>query len=827
MPQPDEVRNRNNDDFFSAQTYWELYTSLCELYPEGAFTLDRDGVFKSVNSKAMDMLGYAQAELAKEFNQLVTEDYRSEVLRRFEDALMGNPQNYYCEIIHQNGRPVQFNLTHIPIWHNGEIIGVFGIAKNLTMMNQKESELLQITKSLNLAQEIARIGSWDYDVRNSYVYCSDPLYRILGINKEEGFKTTYENLLGMVCQEDRERFHAQFERLLRTGEEMDLTYSIEKPDHTIMTAHVRAIARTDKDGNIARVIGILHDISEIVFTANRLKESEEKFETVAKNLDVGIFSVDILTGQVAYSSPAVEKLSGFPLQAFLSGQVKWEDLIYQEDVKGYREQQSRLSEGEMLYHQYRIVDAASEIKWIEDKTFPILNEKGQLIRLDGIVQDISERKRNEEKVHFFAYHDYLTELPNRRMFDQKLEQFIADGQGEHRRFALFYLDLDRFKYVNDTLGHEVGDRLLCEISKRLSSKLGESFLFRIGGDEFTIIQQLITAEDPVRLARQVIQEVEKPFQIEGYEIHITTSIGISIYPDDGTTLSKLKMYADAALYRAKELGKNGVQFFNKSLYIQSYKLFSMENDLRKALQNDEFCLYYQSRVDTLTGTIVGAEALIRWRHPQKGLVPPSAFIPLAEEIGIINEISYWVIHQVCKQLKAWKEAGYSLVPISINLPAKTLMKADLIVNIKEKLAGHSVSPSLLEIEITENSLMSNEGSGLSAIQQLREIGIAISIDDFGTGYSSIGYLKQFKVDYLKIDRSFIREIQNNAEDLTITQSIILLAKGFGLKVVAEGVESDEQRELLQSLNCHYMQGYLFSKPLPVDSFTGLLSRSRP
>ncbi|WP_052353801.1 putative bifunctional diguanylate cyclase/phosphodiesterase [Neobacillus jeddahensis] len=563
-------------------------------------------------------------------------------------------------------------------------------------------------------------------------------------------------------------------------------------------------------------------ITERDLAESKLKASEERFEMIFKNLDVGIWSMNFPSMEVVFASPALEKLTGYSIQSFLTGEMPWSKLIHPDDYNEYVALQQKLQHGEMIQHQYRIMDIHGTIKWIEDKTFPVLNEDGHLIRLDGIVQDISERKRYEERINYLAFHDYLTELPNRRLFDQRLEELISNYQSDRDKFALFYLDMDRFKFVNDTLGHEIGDALLREISQRLSSIAGNKAVFRAGGDEFTIIQLNIDAMDPVMFGQEVIHEIEKPFEIEGYELHMTTSIGISIFPDNGETLKMLKMNADAALFRAKELGKNNVQLFTKSLNTESYKRFTLESDLRKAIPREEFILHYQPRVDTLTGEMVGAEALIRWNHPSLGLVSPGEFIPLAEETGVIHDMSDWVIRQVCQQLQEWKEAGYPLVPISINLSEKTLMKADIVEKIKRKLARYCISPSLIEIEITEDSLIKNEGTALATIQQLREMGLAIALDDFGTGYSSIGYLKKFKVDCIKIDRSFIKHIDDNIEDSTIVQSIILLAKGLRLKIVAEGVETLDQWEVLKYLNCHYIQGYLFSKPLPAERLAQLL-----
>lgn len=816
------VQSHNNHQLLLDDLQSEYYSLIFDHYPDAIFTFDRNGSFLSANHNVEKFIGYKLNELkGRTFNYLIKEEYIDEVLMYFQRALMGEQQNYHCEVFHKDGHTVHLNVTNIPIKVKGNIVGVYGFAKNQTTLNQKEAELLKITKSLNLAQEVAKIGSWDFDVKTNLFYCSDPLYSILGIQKNKDIIPNYEILLGMICLEDQAIVDYHFQQAKKTGCKMDLEYRIQRHDGSIITVHIRAVAKKDHNGKVSRIIGILYDISDRVIIENRLKESEEKFETIANNLDVGIWSLDCLTNQIVYASPATEKLTGYKSEDFLSGKMIWKNLIHPNDLMLYTSLQSKLLDGEILHHQYRIIAANGEFKWIEDKTFPILNSEGHLVRLDGIVQDISERKMNEEKIKYLAYHDYLTELPNRLMFDQMLDQLTSD---ENEKFALFYLDMDRFKFVNDTLGHEIGDALLREISRRISSIVGKNEIFRVGGDEFAIIQTDIVAKAPIQLAKEIISEIKKPFLIEGYEIHITTSIGISLFPDDGDAVKKLKMNSDAALYRAKELGKNNVQLFTKSLDIERYKMYRLENDLRKAIEREEFTLHYQPKVDTFTKEIIGAEALIRWNHPELGMVSPGEFIPLAEETDFINEISDWVIQQVCKQQHEWAEKGNQLVPISINLTAKTLMKADLVLKIKECLAKYSLSPSLIEIEITEDSLIKNEGSAVSTIRLLKNLGLSIAIDDFGTGYSSIGYLKKFKVDHIKIDRSFLKEINENIEDSTIVQSIILLAKGFCLKVVAEGVETEEQWELLKLLNCHYIQGFLFSKPLPEEQFGNLLPR---
>ncbi|WP_462410809.1 EAL domain-containing protein [Neobacillus sp. Marseille-QA0830] len=800
----------------------DFYSLIFQHYPDAIFTVDIEGNFLNINDKVEDIIGYKPEELTGGFHHLVNERELGNVLNHFELALKGEPQNYHCAVIHKQGHLVHVYITTIPIKVNGEIIGLYNFAKNLTDLYQKETELLKITNSLNLAQEVAKIGSWDCDTETENVYCSKSLLAILGINNQDTVPT-YDLLLQMALPEDRERIDRHFNRTKQTGADLDLEFKFLRPDSSIMTVHLRGVAKKDSNGRVHRIIGVIYDISEQVIIQKRLMDSEKKFETIAGNIDVGIWSMDVLKNKIVYGSPGLVAITGYTAESFLSGQKSWAEIIHPDDRKAYWNRQEKLINGEMIVHQYRILHANGEVKWIEDKTFPILNTSGQLIRLDGIVQDISDRKRNEEEINFYAFHDYLTELPNRRMFDKKLKELISECQETNDKFALFYLDLDRFKFVNDTLGHEMGDRLLREISKRLASLSGDQAVFRLGGDEFAIIHRNLLEQDPVLLGKEIVHEIEKTALIESYEIHITTSVGISIFPEDGETIKQLIANSDAALYRAKELGKNNAQLFSKSLNIEAYKKFILENDLRRAIQREEFILHYQPKVDALTGDVIGAEALIRWNHSNLGLVPPAEFIPLAEETGLINEMSSWVIQQVCKQLREWEMLGLPRVPVSINLSAKTLRKADLVPNIQGCLIAYSIPPGLIEIEITEDSLIKTGGSALLTIQQLRDLGLSIAIDDFGTGYSSIGYLKKFKVDTIKIDRSYIKDIYENSEDSTIVQSIILLARGLRLKIVAEGVETEKQWEILKRLDCHYLQGFLFSKPVPAEQFTTMLA----
>ncbi|NWQ44415.1 EAL domain-containing protein [Bacillus sp. EB106-08-02-XG196] len=579
------------------------------------------------------------------------------------------------------------------------------------------------------------------------------------------------------------------------------------------------------NGKIVGVYGIAKDITELKLTEARLKENEVQFHHIFNSLDVGVWSWDIRQHKLLYVSKAIETISGMNPLDFKKGFRNWKELIHPEDRAEFKMNQIELRNGIPCQYQYRIMDVMGNVKWIDARTFPVLNSEGELVRLDGLITDISKKKLEDEKINFYAYHDYLTGLPNRRKFEEELEKTIINKKEKAEKFALLYLDLDRFKFVNDTLGHSVGDELLKKVSNRLSKRLRpHDHLARLGGDEFAIIlNQLGDANETITIASSIIIDIERYFKVNEYDLHITTSIGIGIYPQDGQTVSELLANTDVALYRAKVMGKNNSQLYSPSMNIESYKQFVLENDLRSAVFDKEFILHYQPKVDPKTRQTIGAEALIRWNHPEWGMLSPAEFIPLAEETNIIFELGDWVLSTVCKQINQWKIEGKPIVPVSINISAKRFLKDDLVTKLVKILDETNVETKWLEFEITETSIIQNEEKSLAMINLLKEIGITISLDDFGTGYSSISYLKKFKVDFLKIDRSFINGIQSCSDDEAIVKSILHLAHDLNMKVVAEGVETEEQLAFLLQHQCDVIQGFLFSKPLEAEGFMELLS----
>lgn len=462
------------------------------------------------------------------------------------------------------------------------------------------------------------------------------------------------------------------------------------------------------------------------------------------------------------------------------------------------------------------------------------------VSLERSIRYAIERKKNEEKIKFLAYYDHLTHLPNRTLFINKLNSALAHAKRYNRILAVMFIDLDNFKLINDTLGHKVGDLLLTEIAKRMHSVIRNSdiktqndmesfidFVARFGGDEFTIaLTEIKQYDDASVVARRIVNALLPVYDIEGHELHITCSIGMSLYPLDGSDVDTLLKYADMAMYHAKKKGKNNFQYFKESMNDSVLKKFSLEKDMRKAVKNNEFSLYYQPIMDIQTGALIGLEALIRWIHPEKGVIPPDSFIEAAEENMLIIPIGEWVIKEVCRQYKHWHDAGLMPIPISVNLSLNQFYQQNLIKNISQYLGELNIEDDFLSTEITELIFMEDAEFSLNKINKLIKMGIGIAIDDFGTGFSSFKSLKQIPIKTLKIDRLFIHSITSSESDSSIVSAMILMGHSMKVKVVAEGVETVEQLKMLRQLKCDAVQGYLLSKPMPGPDVVEVLDKEK-
>lgn len=464
---------------------------------------------------------------------------------------------------------------------------------------------------------------------------------------------------------------------------------------------------------------------------------------------------------------------------------------------------------------------------------------GRVVQMHGTLQDITERKAAEDKMHYLAMYDALTGLPNRQLHHDQLERSVNRAQRDGSNLAVMFIDLDRFKRINDTLGHATGDLLLKEVASRLSGCLRASDYIacehgagengpvdrvaRLAGDEFTItLDTLRDPKDAARVAQRILAELARPFVLNGEEVVVTASVGIAIFPQDGQQAAMLLKNADAAMYQAKQLGKNTYQFFAGEMNAAAVARLKMESDLRHALERGELCLHYQPKIDVLSDRIAGVEALMRWQHPERGMVSPGQFIPVAEEAGLIVEMGEWVLEEACRQMKAWRDAGLPDIEMAINLASPSFRQPDLVARVAAALRQNGVEPSRLCLEATESILMRDADATLTTLRALRELGVKLSVDDFGTGYSSLSYLHRFPLHQLKIDRSFVNEVTVSSDDAAIVAAIVSLANTLKLEVVAEGVETLDQVHRLIDQGCRVMQGFYFSKPLPAQDLTNLL-----
>ncbi|MCU0533772.1 MAG: EAL domain-containing protein [Hydrococcus sp. Prado102] len=563
---------------------------------------------------------------------------------------------------------------------------------------------------------------------------------------------------------------------------------------------------------------LTQEILERQKAEKRLQESEERLESILNSLQEMVWSVSAITFKLLYINPAAEQIYDRPLSEFYTNPNLWLEATHPEDrPKLERSYQTVLEKGSFEL-EYRILRLDGEVRWVCDRSRVIYDERGVPLRIDGITEDITERKRTEEQLIHDALHDVLTGLPNRTLFMERVETALKlSKRNKDYRFALLFIDLDRFKIVNDSLGHGIGDRLLVAIARILESCLRETdTVARLGGDEFTILLEgLVDIADATRIADRIGQKLLSPIELDGHTVFTSASIGMVIGSSAYEQGADLLRDADIAMYRAKEQGKARYTLFDREMYAQTLKLLQIENDLRVGLERQEFLLHYQPIVSLKSGKITGFEALIRWKHPKRGLVFPGEFIPVAEDTGLIIPLGEWVLREACRQHSLWLSKTPQNEPftISVNLAGRQIREQNLLEKIDGILAQTGLNGSKLRLEITESMLMDNTEKTIDLLSQLRARNIILSIDDFGQGYSSLSYLPRFPVNLLKIDRAFIWKMTSDSENLEIVRTIISLAHTLGMEVIAEGVETIEQMNILKELNCEFAQGYFFSKPL--------------
>ncbi|MFJ8355639.1 putative bifunctional diguanylate cyclase/phosphodiesterase [Bacillus paramycoides] len=562
---------------------------------------------------------------------------------------------------------------------------------------------------------------------------------------------------------------------------------------------------------------------DLVEQKNELYHNQQMFKSLYEHHPDPIFTLD-LYGNFLNVNNAGTTLLGYQTNELLN--QPYYSLMYEEDLEEIITAFHHVKKGKSISLEIRAYHKNRDIYYLNVTAVPIFLKE----HISGVylmIKDITETKQQQEQINFLAYHDTLTELANRRSFHQQLEKAIIRAKTSKRPFAVMFLDLDRFKVINDTLGHRIGDLLLIAVAKRLERISTTNMkLARLAGDEFTIlIEDYKKDKDVQKIADMIVVSMNEPFEIENQHLQISSSIGIAIYPEAGADPLSILQHADMAMYEAKNKGKNGSSLYTKELYKKMERKARIEKDLPLALANKEFLLVYQPQVDITTNKVIGAEALIRWKHPLLGEISPCEFVPIVEETPQVIPLGHWVLRESCRQLKLWQTLGYKDLKMSVNLSAKEFQQDQLLENIAHILKDVGVDPKYVTLELTERIAMIDEKETLLRLKQLKEYGIQTSIDDFGTGYSSLAYLSIFPIDILKVPREFTQLADHRVEERAIVSTILSLANTLNLSVVAEGIETEKQLKFLQKNNCRYMQGYYFSKPLGSKQFIKFLQKT--
>ncbi|HET8708172.1 MAG TPA: EAL domain-containing protein [Pseudomonadales bacterium] len=746
----------------------------------------------------------------------------STVFQRYRIAMEQRiPQHFESDYTFSDGtqRWFEFNVEPVPQ-------GIFIFSLDITKRKQTQEaleEALDFSKSLI---DTMHDGFSILDANGTSVDVNPALCKMTGFSRDE--------LVGLNAPfpywppEEYGSIQSVFEKSLSgtVDGRFELIFMHKNGERFPVTVSPAVIR--DTSGHVISYVATIRDISDRIKAIEALKRSEAWFRSIFENTNTCIASTDS-EGNVTSFNEGFRALLGYDAETLKT--KNFAEFTHPDDLnlEGVYFQEILENKRNGYHMTKRYINRDGRDVWVDLSAAVIRNANGEVANFVAVIQDITERKAAEQEIEQLAFYDLLTQLPNRRLLQDRLKQALAAVTRKEESGALLFIDLDNFKSLNDTLGHDMGDMLLQQVARRLESCIRETdTVARLGGDEFVVMltglseHALKAAEQTEVISEKILAALSQPFQLSSYEYRTTTSVGATLFNAEHGSIEELMKQADIAMYQAKQAGRNTLRFFDQQMQKSIAARVELESDLHKAIEKQQFQLYFQIQVDEFNHP-VGAEALIRWPHPERGIVSPAQFIPLAEETGMILPIGQWVLERACEQIKAWQanERTRHLV-LAVNVSVKQFRQVGFAAQLEAMVTRYGINPQLLKLELTEGMLLENVEETIATMSALNKIGLRFSLDDFGTGYSSLQYLKKLPLDQLKIDQSFVRDIASDSSDKAIVRTIIAMARSLNLNVIAEGVETEEQRQLLLDSGCQHYQGYLFSKPVPIKDFETLL-----
>lgn len=791
------------------------------------------------NPRCSEIFGWPHGELVGQHGSvfyLSQEDYANVGRAASPVLARGEPFDQELPMRRKDGSTVFCHVRAKAINPHDTTAGTIWIAEDIGERRRAEAELQSLLLRQEAILENASVGIL-FTRNGVIVHCNPRMEQIYGWPSGSLIGRTSDVFFRDAA--DRQAFAERVAPLLSRGELVDIEWRNVRRDGSPLWSRILAKAITPADGSQG-AIWISEDITERKAVEERLalsqrlleqrvQERTAELEKAHQQLDamiqcapLAIYTRD--TRNIVTSwNPAAERMFGWSAAEIVGRQIP---SVPPDQLQNHEQLLRRVLGGETIMRTEVVRQRRDGRRIYLDMTLaPMRDRAGCITGYLTIAADISERKEAEQRIEFLAYHDVLTGLPNRLLLRDRVDQALTHAERHGQRLALLFMDLDNFKQVNDTLGHDTGDQLLQAVTQRIQQCLRETdTLSRQGGDEFVILlRDLADEQAAVPVLDKLLAQMQRPFLLDGHELTTSVSIGVALYPEDGRSFDVLMKKADMAMYQAKENGRATYHFFNETMSHRASEHLALRNGLRRALDAGEFELHYQPQVELASGRVIGAEALLRWNAPGEGLIMPGRFIPVAEESGLIVPIGEWVLMEACRQARAWQQAGLAEVCVAVNLSAVQFRRGNVEQSVLRALEATGLPPHALELELTESLMIQNVEQVLATVRRLKLLGVKLSIDDFGTGYSSLSYLKRFDVDKLKIDQSFVRDLASDPDDAAIVRAIVQMARSLNLKTIAEGVETEDMRHMLRVFQCDEAQGYLFARPLPADEFARFLS----